>query len=205
MGEITRVYIVRHGETDLNKEKRFRGLTDISLNEKGRLEARNAASLISNDPAAIHTSPLKRAVETAKIIGGIKNCEVFIDRSFTDINYGDWQGLTVMEVEERFGKDSITKWLEDPGRFRFPAGESMEEVRERLRPGFEKLVSMYSGKSVVVVTHMAVIKVSFLVLLGLDFRWFWKIDIDNGSVSLFSHHGDAGFVLNWWNRLPFAP
>lgn len=202
MSELTRVYIVRHGETDLNKDRRFRGLADIPLNEKGRLQASNAALLISDDPAAIHTSPLKRAVETAEIISGIKNCGVIEDRFFIDIDYGDWQGLTVEEVEERFGEEPITCWLKDPGSFRFPAGESMVEVRDRLRPGFERLVSMYRGKSVAVVTHMAVIKVCFLVLLELDFHWFWKIDIDNGSVSLFSHRDGSGFVLHWWNRLP---
>ncbi len=202
MSQNTLVYIVRHGETDLNKDRRFRGLTDIPLNEKGKLEAKNAASLIADELTAIHTSPLQRAFQTAKIIGEIKRCDVIEDNFFIDINYGEWQGLTVEEVEERFGRESITRWLSDPGIFRFPGGESMVEVRDRLKPGFENLIDRYKGKSVAVVTHMAVIKVCFLVLLELDFRWFWKIDIDNGSVSLFSHRGQFGFVLNWWNRLP---
>jgi broad specificity phosphatase PhoE len=193
---------VRHGETDLNRDRRFRGMSDAPLNEQGRLESRGAARLLSGlGVSAVHTSPVRRAVETAEIIAGELGANVVINEGFIDIDYGEWQGLTVEEVQEKFG-GTLDAWLSDPGGFTFPGGESMLDVRSRLEPALLGIVRDNPGGPVAAVSHLAVLKVCFILMMGVEFGWFWKLGLDNGSVGLFSHDEENGFTLRSWNCLP---
>lgn len=180
-------------------------MSDVPLNASGRAEATGAASILEGASIdAIHTSPVPRSRQTADIISSVVGSPVVPDEGLTDIDYGRWQGLSVEEVTERFGGDAIESWKRDPGSFTFPGGESMGGVRERMEPALLGLVGGYPGGAVAAVTHMAVLKVCFLVTMGLSFDWFWRIVIDNGAVSQFTFTEEAGFVLHWWNRLPAA-
>jgi len=203
MMEPTRLYVVRHGETDLNRDRRFRGMSDAPLNEQGRLESRGAARLLSgHGVSAIHTSPVRRAVETAEMIAGEIGAGVVVNDGLIDIDYGEWQGLTVEEVQEKFGKGTLESWMKDPGGFTFPGGESMLDVCSRLEPALLGIVRENPGGTVAAVSHLAVLKVSFIVMMGVEFGWFWKLGLDNGSVGLFSHTEGDGFMLRSWNCLP---
>jgi probable phosphoglycerate mutase len=198
----SRLYLVRHGQTDLNRDRRFRGMSEAALNADGRLEAQGAARLLAGSGVeAVHTSPVERSRETAEITAGRIGARVQVNEGIIDIDYGDWQGLTVEEVTARFGPAMIRSWRDDPGGFSFPGGESMESVRERLGPCLLELVADPGG-AVAAVTHMAVLKVCFLVTMGLGWGWFWKIGIDSGSVSLFTYTPREGYVMQYWNRLP---
>lgn len=206
MTQVTRLYLVRHGQTDLNRDRRFRGLTDAPLNDSGRAEAAGAASILKGMSIdSIHASPMPRTLETARIISSETGSPVRRDDRFTDIDYGLWQGLTVEEVAGRFGAQSIEKWRRDPGAVTFPGGDHMGEIRNRVKCALEALADEHRGGTAVVVTHMALLKVCFLAAMDLSFDWFWKIGIDNGSVSLFTVSDGAGFVLEWWNRPPGTP
>jgi broad specificity phosphatase PhoE len=197
----TRLYLVRHGQTDLNRDRRFRGMSDVPLNDAGRAEALGAARILAGSGVTrIFTSPIRRSVETAHIIERETGARVAEYPRLTDIDYGGWQGLTVEEVIDRFGREAIESWRRDPGSFRFPGGDSMREVRERVGPALESLVQESPGDAIAAVTHMAVLKVCFLALMELPFDWFWKVGIDNGSVSMFTHGPESGFVLEQWNR-----
>lgn len=196
-----RLDLIRHGQTALNREKRFRGRVDAPLTEGGRREVRGAGYLLEESPPdVIFTSPLPRAVQTAEIVAEIAGCGVEAAESFIDVDYGEWAGLTVEEVKERFGADSMRSWIEDPGGFRFPQGERMGDVRERLEPAIRGLVTA-GYEEVAIVSHLAVLKTCFLVLMDLDFSCFWRLDLDNGSVSQFEHTPEEGFVLGFWNRI----
>lgn len=202
MTEPATLFLVRHGQTDLNRDKRFRGMTDAPLNEAGRAEVAAAARVLDGTRLkAIHTSPLSRAVQTARIIADVTGCSVEPDRSFLDIDYGEWQGLTVDEVERRFGAAQMDRWVKDPGSFEFPGGDSMSGVIARVDPALRALVQTNGPGPVAVVSHLAVLKVCFLALMDLGFEQFWKIVIDNGSVSRFDYTPEDGFVLGWWNHV----
>lgn len=202
MTEPVEIHIVRHGQTDLNRDKRFRGLSDAPLNAEGRREAAGAADILSGSGVSlIHSSPVPRALETSRIIAEHLGARVEPDEAFTDIDYGEWQGLTVDEVAERFGRETLESWRRDPYAFTFPGGDSMSEVRERVAPALECVAA--GGESIVaVVSHLAVIKVCFVTALELGFGYFWKVELANGSVSRFSHTARGGFVLEVWNREP---
>jgi broad specificity phosphatase PhoE len=202
MVEPSRLYLVRHGETDLNRDRRFRGMSDVHLNERGRLEAQGAAGILSGSGVStIHTSPVPRAVETAEIIADEIHAGVVINDGLIDIDYGEWQGLTVEEVQEKFGGGMLETWMRDPGGFTFPGGASMRDVCSRLQPTLLGIVRENPGGTVAAVSHLAVLKVCFIVMMGVESGWFWKLGLDNGSVSLFSYEEESGFMLHSWNCL----
>ncbi len=202
MEQPLRLYLVRHGQTELNRDRRFRGFSDAPLNARGRLEATGAAAALEpSGLEVIYTSPLPRAVETARIIGDALGAAVEIDDGFTDIDYGEWQGLTVEEVEDRFGGEVLGSWKRDPGGFTFPGGDSMDSVAARLGSALER-VACAGPQVAAAVSHLAVLKVCFIVAMGVDFDYFWRLGLDNGSVSLLSWEDGSGWVLESWNRAP---
>ncbi|MBN1288139.1 MAG: histidine phosphatase family protein [Actinobacteria bacterium] len=202
METTNKLFLIRHGQTDLNRDRRFRGYTPAPLNEQGRLEAKRAGELLKDSGLEIiYTSPMARAVETAGIISGVTGCRVETDESFTDIDYGDWQGLTVEQVIEKYGTGPLQSWKERPGEFRFPNGDSVEEIRKRLEPALIKAVNSAGRGNTGVLSHLLVLKLCFLVMMGLSYDWFWKVALDNGSVGSFQYSGEEGFIIESWNCL----
>ncbi len=152
--------------------------------------------------SSIRTSPLRRAAQTAAALGAATGAPVVADDAFTDIDYGAWQGLTVDEVRDRFGDAMLAEWREDPGAFTFPGGESMASVRARLETALRRPAPAGNGEAVAVVSHLAVLKTCFVILLEVEMSWFWRLGLENGSVSLFSSSAAGGFVLERWNQPP---
>jgi probable phosphoglycerate mutase len=205
MPEPVKLYLIRHGQTDLNRDKRFRGLSDAPLNDEGKYEAVGAAKLLVEAGLSnIYTSPVRRAAETATAIAVTTGARMETDQNFTDIDYGEWQGLTVEEVRERYGGAELEKWRLDPGSFTFPDGEGMRSVRERLQPALLRVVEMSPTGAIAVVSHLAILKICFVVLMDLDMGYFWKIGLDNGSSSLFEYTPRGGFKLERWNQPPMG-
>lgn len=204
MSESVKIYLVRHGETDLNKDRRFRGHSDVPLNEDGVLQAAGAARIlklagISN----VYASPIRRAVETATAIAVVTGARMETEDDFVDIDYGEWQGLTVEEARERDGA-AVEAWKSDPGSFAFPGGDSISGVRQRLGPAFERLLAREHEGPIAVVSHLAVLKLCFAVLMDVSTDYFWKVGLENGAVSLFTHRPGDGYRLESWNEPPFS-
>lgn len=204
MASTSRLYLVRHGQTDLNRDARFRGLSDVALNEQGKREAAGAGRLLEGSRVEhVYTSPVRRAAETAAAIAAATGGKVEPDDDFTDIDYGRWQGLTVAEVRARFGEAQLEAWRKDPASFTFPEGDGIASVRGRLEPALLRVVAAAEdGAEVAVVSHLAVLKICFVVLMGLDMGFFWKVGLDNGAVSAFEYSEATGFTLERWNRPP---
>ncbi|MFH1150317.1 MAG: histidine phosphatase family protein [Actinomycetota bacterium] len=194
------LYLVRHGQTDLNRDRRFRGLVDAPLNPEGCVEAEGAADILrSVDIPVVFSSPVERAMQTSRIIAVRTGSEVRPDERFTDVDYGAWQGLTVEEVRERFGDGAIQSWRSDPGSFTFPGGDSMADVRGRIEKALVQAAGL-GPEHVAVVSHLAVLKVCFVAALDLPYPWFWRVNLTEGSVSVFSWRPGDGFTLEKWNE-----
>lgn len=186
-----RLFLVRHGETDWNREGRFQGQRDTHLSDKGRSQAFKAALFLAlHEFEGIVSSPLARALDTALKIGstcalnGNELEDVEIVDEFTEINHGEWEGLLAEEVRERWG-DLLAQWHSDPESVRMPGegGESLEDVQRRAVAGVEKLAENYSG-DVIVASHDAVIKVLLCHFLGIPLANFWRFQIANCSLSI---------------------
>lgn len=196
---MTKIILVRHGQTSWNKEAIFRGRIDIDLDaigiEQAKLLGRSLSTLQIN---AVYSSPLKRALNTAIPIANYHQIEVNIDDHFIDINYGDWQGKYQEEIEETC-KELYQKWLKDPHLLKIPNGETLEEVRIRAVMGLNQILSEHNERTIVIVSHRVVNKVLICALLELDNSAFWRIKQDTACFSIFNYDG-RNFILTLHNE-----
>jgi broad specificity phosphatase PhoE len=147
----TTIVMVRHGETDWNRDNRFQGHADPHLNETGRAQARALARELSSESfAAAYTSPLRRAAETASIIAAALRLEPVPDMSLKEVDVGSWSGLTRTEVQERF-PGGFARWLQYGHGWE--DGETYDELGERVVSGLLRIAERHDGGRVLAVTH----------------------------------------------------
>jgi len=186
----TKIYIVRHGQTDWNRDEIFRGRADRPLTELGRRQAEAAGEALRDvQIEAIYSSPLVRALDTAAPTASIHRLETQVDGGLIDIDYGEWQGVSRADVIERYPELHRT-WSEAPHLVIFPGGESLADVRSRVLPATKHLASSHPGATIALFSHRVVIKVLLGALLGLDDSHFWEIRQDPGAVNLVEISGD---------------
>jgi broad specificity phosphatase PhoE len=147
---VTTILLVRHGETDWNRERRWQGHADRPLNETGRTQAHALAELLAADPPeAIWSSDLTRARETAEIVGARLGLPVAFDERLREVDVGEWSGLTAAEAEERFPAGMRHRLAGGTG---WEQGESYEEMAERVLAALHDIAAL-AYERVVVVTH----------------------------------------------------
>jgi broad specificity phosphatase PhoE len=188
---MTRIILVRHGQTGWNvgagAGERFRGRVDLPLDDKGLAQARALAERLADCPiVAVYSSPLRRAVETARPTAQKLGLLVQPLPGIIDINYGDWQGLSPAEVANVYS-DLYPRWLETPHRVKFPHGESLRQVRLRGMAALKEIAARHEGRTVLLVAHQVVNKVLVCAMLGLDNSHFWRIQQDNACINIFEH------------------
>lgn len=182
---MSRIVLVRHGQTEWNRVERFRGLADLDLNELGRRQAKAVAEKVAQwSVVAVYSSPLRRAATTAQIIGKRVGLEVKLLPGLIDINFGEWQGLS---PEEAMAKDGslYSLWLKSPHLVRFPGGESLEQVRDRAVVAVNDLMTAHSKGTIVLVSHKVVCQLLLLHFLDLDSSHFWQVTQDVSAINLF--------------------
>ena len=179
----------------------FRGRIDIELDETGLKQAELLAEYLSHRKLeAVYSSPLKRAVQTAEAIASHHGLDVEIAPSLNDMDFGEWQGLSVQEVEGRFN-ELFAAWVSDPHRVRMPSGENLDDVCQRALAVVNQLVDKHEG-TVVLVSHRVVNKVLICALLGLDNSHFWDVRLDTCGITTFEFT-DGRFVLAEHNNTSF--
>ena len=194
---MTQIILVRHGETEWNVKEIFRGRIDIELNETGIKQAELLAEYLSDLKIdAIYSSPLKRALKTAEIIANYHKLDVEVTPGLIDFNYGEWQGLPHQEVKNKY-KELYVKWTKNPHQLKMPAGESLNEVRERAMGVVNNIIAKYEG-TVVLVSHRVVNKVLICALLGLNSSHFWNIRLDTCGITTFIYE-NGRFILTKHN------
>jgi broad specificity phosphatase PhoE len=168
----TRIYLVRHGATQLTAEDRFSGSTGVDLSDEGRRQAACLGERLAREGVnAIYSSPLSRTMDTARIIAGECGGEPVPMDGLREISHGRWEGLTRHEVEERFG-DEYSSWEEDPFTFAPEGGESGVAVLARALPVLRSIVTKHPAQRVLVVSHKATIRILISSLLGFDARGY---------------------------------
>lgn len=167
--------LVRHGRTAVNAGGRLQGRIDVPLDEVGLLQARAAGeNLRSRFPGArLVSSPLCRAVDTAREIGG----EIEIDERLIELDYGSWDGLEMSEVPG----EQWRAWRDDP-TFRPPGGESLVELDDRVRPALEEMARTAANEDVIVVSHVSPIKSAVTWSLGAGPEMTWRMSLDRASI-----------------------
>ncbi|MGE0824356.1 MAG: histidine phosphatase family protein [Candidatus Binatia bacterium] len=168
----TRVFLVRHGATELSAEDRFAGDIEVSLSEVGRYQVhRLAARLARVAITAIYASPLGRTVETARILAQPHGLEVFPQDGLREISHGRWEQMTRAEVEQQYPEE-YAHWEKDPYTFAPQGGETGLAVTARALPVLLDLVSTYPDQQILVVSHKATIRLLLSSALGFDPRTY---------------------------------
>ncbi len=193
--------LIRHGENDYLKTHRAAGrLPGVHLNERGRQQAEALAQALAQVPlAAIYSSPLERAVETAEPIARLHQLQVQIEPGLIESDVGSWQGRPWKELRR------LKAWLlvqHSPSRFRFPDGESFLEMQVRVVTALERILTQHQSDQVVAcVFHADPIKLAITHYLGLPLDHFQRLACDPGSVTVIYVDSSACMLLKL-NLLP---
>ena len=179
----TRLFLVRHGATVLSAEDRFAGATDVELSEEGIFQAERLAERLADDNiVAVYSSPMKRTVHTATILGKPYNLTPIQREGLREIDHGRWEGLTRAEVESKFGNE-YASWEEDPYIFAPEGGENGVSIIARALPVIREIVVEHQGKNVLIVSHKATIRLLISSVLGFDGRGY-RDRLDQSPASL---------------------
>ena len=163
---MTRLLLVRHGETDWNLGNRFQGHADPPLNGTGRAQARELAETLAARPvAAVYSSPLQRAFETAQVVAAPHGLSPVPVDGLREVDVGAWQGLTRGEVEQRF-PEQFRRWLAFGQGW--DDGESYEEMARRVITSLLELAGRHEGETVIAVTHGGPIRAAIASALGIS-------------------------------------
>lgn len=189
--------IVRHGETDWNRQFRYQGNQDIELNERGYKQAERLSQYLSQwRIEEVYSSDLKRAYDTALKVAAPHQLEVKKIKGLREMNFGRWEGLNLKEIEERYPV-LFKKWYDDPLSNCPPEGEYLGEFQARVVNAFQKIIKS-KRKSILVVAHGGTIRVFLSHILQIPLSENWKLEIGNTGVSVIRFY-DGSPVLAMLN------
>jgi 2,3-bisphosphoglycerate-dependent phosphoglycerate mutase len=187
---VTTILLARHGETDWNREGRFQGFADPTLNDTGRAQAASlAAELAGVELAAVYSSPLRRAFETAELIAAAHQLAPAAVEALREVDVGSWQGLTREEVEVRF-PEQFARWL-DYGQG-WQDGESYAEMARRVVAALLQLAAAHEGERILAVTHGGPIRAAFAFADGSSYADARRLGPAIGNVFLAEFAVESG-------------
>ena len=185
--------VVRHGETVHNVAGIAQGWNDSALSPRGEQQVAILASRLSAMKVdAIFSSPLARAVSTARTIADATNLEVETLDELREMNYGGWEGRSFLDVR-RDDAAIYEEWIANAD-CPCPGGESHNDVRRRFAAALEKI----RGSNAVLVTHGTAIRIGVTVLLDLPVMASRHFAQDNAAMNVFVRRGER-WVLKLWN------
>ncbi len=190
-GEPTRLILLRHGQTKLSVERRYSGRGDHELTELGLQQAEKAAHRLSkvDDIAAILSSPLQRATQTAQKLAEKTGLEVVTHQGLIETDFGTWEGLTFAEAAER-DPEVHRRWLGDTS-VKPPGGESFDEVNARVRKARSEIIAKFGGRTLVVVSHVTPIKTLLRQALDVGPQFLFRMHLDLTGVSIAEFYPDG--------------
>lgn len=198
----TRIYLVRHGATELTAEDRFAGSTNVPLSAEGRHQVTALAERLRDEKLdGIYASDMDRTIETANIIAKPHNCEVRPESALREISYGHWEGRTRDEVEREFSHE-YDAWQEDPLAIGPEGGESGIQVLARALPVARRIVSTHRHRSALVVAHKGTIRLLVSSLLGFDARGYRdRLDQSPAALTILDFASDVRARLRLYNDI----
>jgi probable phosphoglycerate mutase len=199
----TYLLLIRHGENDWVGSNRLAGRTPgVHLNEKGKEQATALAELLGEQPIqAIFSSPLERCMETAQPLAQRLGMAVMPDSGVLEVDYGEWRGQNLKDL----AKEPAWKMVQHyPSSFRFPGGETLQEVQQRAVATISRIHQTYPNQTVAIFSHGDVIRTTLAYYLGVHIDLFQRIAISTASVSVLALMNQRPMVLgmNYVASLP---
>ena len=194
---VTRLYLIRHGQTEQNKGGVLVGSTDAPLNDYGRNQAsylRDRLNALKVD--TIFSSPLQRATETASIVFG-NEAPIITDSSIQEYHFGEWEGLHFKEIEKRY-PDAWKTWLTDWEKTQIPGSESFGSFKQRVISFADELVGANEGKELALVSHGGCIR-SLMAHYFCESvsAGYWKFKVDNATLTEIEFMGGLPILVRF--------
>ena len=193
---MVKIILVRHAETDWNQVRRIQGGgSNTPLNERGLRQAESLAQRLQTEGLqAIYSSPLERALVTARAIAGYHKLEVAVEPSLREIEAGELEGVTVAEIGKHFSQILTAGGQGEPWP-RIPGGESLPEVRERAWRTIQRLVTKHPEGMLAVVSHYFVILTIICSVLDLPLSHIGRFRLGTGSISVVEFSDQVARLL----------
>ncbi|MEJ6021803.1 histidine phosphatase family protein [Ramlibacter sp. PS4R-6] len=197
--EATRIIAIRHGETAWNADSRIQGQRDVGLNETGRWQARRVGvALAGEDIAAVYSSDLGRAHETAREISEVTGLPVVRSEGLRERAFGMFEGKTFDEIHEAW-PDHAQNWRRRLPEWQPPeGGESLVELRARVQRTMEELAARHPGEQIVVVAHGGVLDALYRIATGQEVNSPRTWELPNGAINRLLWTPE-GFTLVGWS------
>ncbi|GAA0739317.1 alpha-ribazole phosphatase [Clostridium oceanicum] len=190
------IYLLRHGETKENKEKKYYGKLDSRLNSIGINQAKKAGKYLKNIKfSKVYISERERCKETLKIAfenKGNEEFEIIKDARINELDFGEFEGKSYKEIKKSFPKE-CTQWEDDWKGFTPPKGESAVNFFNRVK-SFMKDIEKLDEENILIVTHGGVIKMIYCYMLDRNLDLYWKFSTKNGRVSLIKYEYSNWFI-----------
>ncbi len=190
---VTKIFLIRHGETVDSNSRRYKGHIDIALSENGVEQVKklsgymfqNSSTLFkgsSNGLDAVYCSDLSRAIKSAEIVSEPYGCKPVINVGLKERNFGVWEGMSFDEIKEKW-PDAFNSWAENPVKFSPMEGESTLDVRDRAMKTFNEIVSKHKGESIALVAHGGINRVILCELLGVPLENVFRLEQDFAAMN----------------------
>ncbi|HER19498.1 MAG TPA: histidine phosphatase family protein [Chromatiales bacterium] len=175
------IYLIRHGETEFNRDGRVQGYTESPLSDLGVEQARRLRARLEGLAVdAAYTSPLSRAQETCRIAMDGRGWEA--RAGLREIGLGEWEGKRAADLRREF-PDQVKMWFRSPGQVRIPGAETMADFRRRVTGELDSIRAAHPDGTVVVIAHGGVICAYLTSILGMQIDDIWRFKIRNCSLT----------------------
>ncbi|MFV9506083.1 MAG: histidine phosphatase family protein [Oscillochloridaceae bacterium umkhey_bin13] len=198
----TSIWLVRHGQTQFNRERRYQSSSDSPLTAYGQQQIQTLATRLRRIPFGVAlVSPSERTRRTAEaILAGRPNVQVELTADWAETNHGRWEGLTYREVLARYPDEARARWAAGiNGRAR--GGESLAEVAARVTMGWQQILQHHVGGQILIVTHATPIQLVLCASAGLPFSEHWRWRVDLGSITALDVYG-RNVIVRMVNTVP---
>ncbi|MBM7555395.1 alpha-ribazole phosphatase [Halanaerobacter jeridensis] len=197
---VTKLILVRHGETDWNKEARFQGNKNVALNQNGEKQAHKLAKRLANEKIdVIYSSDLDRAYKTAKIIAALHKLPIQQRSNLQEIDFGVWEGLTYEEIKEHYPKQ-FELWDQNPKENGPEQGESLKDIERRVFETIEEILDEHQGQTILVTAHGGVNRVIISNFLEMPLEKCWRLNQANTAVNIINIY-QSEIILESFNSI----
>ena len=180
---MVKLILVRHGKTLCNEKGALSGLTDSVLSEVGKLQGEKIANYLRDEEIdKIYTTPFTRTMETIKRLSEIKNIKIEETNKLNEINFGDFEGLSFKEIDEKYPEE-VEKMIKEGFEYKYPNGESLVDTFVRVKEEIDRIVRENDNSTILICSHGGTIRNIISYLLCGDYKYHWNFKIDNGSIT----------------------
>ena len=191
---MSKLLLVRHGDTEANSAERYWGCSDVRLSESGIRQAERLRQRLSNEKIdAVYSSNLSRALVTAQTIASEHQLEVIVCPELSEIDFGEFEGLTFAEVSQLY-PEVAKLWAERNPSLEFPGGESLDGFGERVSQFLSRLEKRSPEETILVVAHSGSLRVLVCRLMGIGLQYRWHFRLDLASLNILDTYPQGAIL-----------